>query len=187
MTRTALFLIFPLVLAAGCATAPKPLYGEFPDFYPDQVTQGSLSATVRWGGTIIEPRTETDRTCLEVISRELDYELRPRVTDHTRGRFLACREGFLEPAVFQPGRDITVIGRITELSDGRVGEFAYRYPRLDAEVIYLWADAPQVIYIHDPWLYPYYPYHYPYRPYWPHFYHPHRSHLRVHGNIFINR
>lgn len=185
MTRNAtILLVLPFLLAA-CATAPKPLQGEYPEFYPDQVTERSVSAVVRWGGTIVESQPETDRTCLEILARELDYELRPRLTDDTRGRFLACREGFLEPAVFSSGREITVIGRITGMRDGQVGEFPYRYPQLDAEVVYLWSGAQQSIYG------PYYPVWYPYYydPFWPHFHHPHHAHarFRMHGAVRIIR
>ena len=33
---------------------------------------------------------------------------------------------------------VIVADQVAGFEDGRVGEYAYRYPRVDAEVIYLW-------------------------------------------------
>ena len=40
--------------------------------------------------------------------------------------------------VFQPGREITFTGTIEGYENRKVGEYDYRYPRLAAEVVYLW-------------------------------------------------
>jgi len=70
-----------------------------------------------------------------------------------------------------------VIGRITGFTDGAIGEFVYRYPLLDAEVIYLWADRPDMILVHDPW-WPYYD------PWWA--YRTRHGRSRVSGKIIIS-
>ncbi len=177
----ALTAITGLLALAGCATIPAPLAGDFPDFLPEQATERSIGGNVRWGGVIVDAEPLADRTCVEVLSHQLDRNKRPVRSDRSYGRFLACRSGFLDPVVFSRGRDITVIGRIEDLVEGEIGEYRYRYPRLDAEVIYLW---PEVVerYYHDPWPWYgpwyYHPFHHPYHL-------PYRT--RVSGTIIIRR
>ncbi len=168
------------VLLTGCATVPAPLAGDYPDFQPDQSTERSVGARVRWGGIVVDTSTGRDETCVEVLARELDRAMRPRATDIARGRFLACRDGFLDPAIFFNGREITVTGRLTGFTHGTIGEFEYRYPRLDADVFHLWAPRPDVVYhYYDPWWYD---------PWWPHYRHPYRGpRTRVSGHIIITR
>ena len=168
-----LMIALACLFVAACATRPQPLTGEFPDFYPDQTTDRSVNATVRWGGTLVEARPEADRTCLEVVASELDRNYRPVISDYARGRFIACRDKFLEPETFQPGRQVTIIGRLSQFSDGRVGEFVYRYPVLDAEVVYLWPQQ-----FHGGYYHPYY-YHPYYYPWYPYGFHPFHFHGRI--------
>lgn len=144
------------LLVAGCASIPAPLAGEFAEFQPNQATDRSIGAQVRWGGSIVETQPGRGETCVEILARDLDRELRPVSGDNHFGRFLACRSGFQDPAIFTPGRDITVVGRIDSFVDGEIGEFVYRYPRLSAEVMYLWSARPDMIWVsggpfYDPW------------------------------------
>ena len=70
-------------------------------------------ATVRWGGRIIRTEPRPDRTCFEVISTRLDAKVaRWWASDDTWGRFIACRTGFYDPALFEPKREVTFTGRI---------------------------------------------------------------------------
>ncbi len=169
-----------VAMVSGCATVPSPLAGDFPDYQPDQSTDRSVGARVRWGGTIVDTRPGRNETCIEILARELGRDNRPRATDITRGRFLACREGFKDPAVFVDGRDITVIGDLSGFTEGKIGEFEYRYPRIDAEVLYLWSPRPDHIYhYHDPlW----------YDPWWPYYRSPYRGpRSRFSGHVIISR
>ncbi len=164
----------------ACASIPAPLAGDFAPFLPDQATDRSVGAEVRWGGTIVDTRPGRDETCIEILARELDRELRPLRGDVSHGRFLACRDGFRDPAVFTAGRDITVVGRLQGFVDDEIGEFVYRYPRLSAEVMYLWPERAEVVHVHGPmhrghW-WPYYD------PWW---YGAPRS--RVSGSVIIIR
>ncbi len=157
------------LLMVGCASIPAPLAGDFPDFQPDQATDRSVGAQVRWGGSIVSTQPGREQTCLEILARDLDRDLRPAGGDLSHGRFLACREGFQDPAIFTEGRDITVVGRIEGFEDGEIGEFVYRYPRMSAEVMYLWPIQPDLMWVdgrhfydpwwgfHDPWRFHRYP------------------------------
>jgi len=159
-----LLAIALLITAAGCASIPEPLAGDYAEFQPEQATDRSVGAQVRWGGSIVDTRPGQSETCIEILARELDSSLRPMSGDVSFGRFLACREGFRDPAVFTSGRDVTVVGQLESFVDDTIGEFVYRYPRLDTEVIYLWPERAEVVYIDDfgyrsPW--------WPYRsPWW---------------------
>lgn len=152
-------LLLAASLLAACATVPEPLAGDFTAVAPDQSGDRHIGSQVRWGGRIIDTRPGQQETCIEILAADLDDRARPRLDDADRGRFLACREGFKDPAIFDSGRAITVVGTLENFIEGRIGEFRYVYPRVAAETFYLWADKPDVVYYRDPWSY--------YDPWWP--------------------
>lgn len=126
---------------AGCASVPAPLEGEYSEsFYPDQAGDRSVGANVRWGGTVVETRPESERTCIEILAQELDRFARPVQSDQGYGRFIACRNEFIDPEIFVNGREVTVAGELTGFREGKVGEFNYNYPAVDADAVYLWPE-----------------------------------------------
>lgn len=147
------------LLLASCATAPKPLQGSFAQVSPrEAVVAGSAAgAPVRWGGSIIETRPQQDRTCFELVSRALNSSGRPlgNAPDANSGRFIACREGFYDPAVFTRGREVTFIGRVEGVETTRIGEYDYRLPRMNADVVYLWPEEIEVRVRHSPFYDPF--------------------------------
>ena len=152
-------LLTPLLLTlAACATAPVPLKGDFATVTPTDSVAGTHSGQrVRWGGEIIKVEPGSSETCFEMLSRELDASARPRRGDSNTGRFIACRSGFYDPEVFTHGRELTVVGSIAGTEMGKVGQFDYTYPKVAADVIYLWPRRPLVIEQRNPW---------PYDPFW---------------------
>jgi outer membrane lipoprotein len=169
--RSWIFTITLLALA-GCTTIPEQLQGTFPDVSPARVEPAAFGNTVRWGGVIIDSMNAQDNTCFEVLSRDLDKYLRPKVEDRTAGRFIACKQGFYDPEVFARGREVTLIGRIRDVEVKNIDEFKYRYPVVDVDELVLWQVREEVFVVdgfYDPFWYPYYwgsPYwgHYPYYP-----------------------
>lgn len=147
------------LLASGCATVPEPLRGDFAPPTPEESGDQHVDQRVRWGGSIVDTRPGEAETCIEVLARALDDRARPRSGDANQGRFLACRDGFEDPAVFERGRDITVIGTLTGFVEGRIGDFRYIYPRVSADTLFLWGEERPVHYYHDPMWY--------YDPWWP--------------------
>lgn len=126
---------------AACATAPKPLQGQFSAVIPSDAARTEASGElVRWGGRIVSVQPESQRTCFEIVGAPLDASGRPRKVDRSDGRFFACRLGFYEPQVFQPGREITISGHLEGVETRKVGDFDYRYPRVAADVVYLWPE-----------------------------------------------
>lgn len=139
MRRLLMIPLVSAVLLAGCASTPSPLKGEFAAMQPaDAVRAGATGERVRWGGRIVQVEPQADRSCFEVVSLPLGSGGRPLERDESAGRFIACRGGFYDPEVFQPGREITFTGTIEGYENRKVGEYDYRYPRLAAEVVYLW-------------------------------------------------
>lgn len=133
-----------LVLTA-CVSTPKPLQGTFAELTPAAAAKkNALGGSVRWGGRIVAVDNRADHTCFKILSVRLDASGRPRNEDQTDGRFIACRAGFYDPAIFKKERDITITGRIEALRNGRIGAMTYAYPQLSAEVIYLWPERREV-------------------------------------------
>lgn len=133
------------LLLAGCVTAPKALQGEFAMVEPGQAArEGRVGERVRWGGRIVTVSPEATRTCFEVVGVRLGSDGRPLAKDQSSGRFLACRAGFYDPEVFLPGREVTITGQVDGHEDRKVGEYDYRYPRLAADVVFLWPERRRV-------------------------------------------
>lgn len=132
-----------LVALAACHRPPKPLAGEFaPVTVAAAQSQPQEGVAVRWGGTLVQTIPARDQTCFEIVSRPLDGQARPIPSDETAGRFLACTPGFYDPAIYLPGRDITVTGALHGVTVRKVGDADYSFPRVDATTAYLWPDRP---------------------------------------------
>ncbi|PJK00898.1 hypothetical protein CO641_02775 [Lysobacteraceae bacterium NML91-0213] len=153
----ALAMALACTLLAACATAPAPLQGSYAAVSPDQATTSASSTgtAVRWGGRIVEVTPQADRTCFQMLSAPLDGNGRPSFSgNRTGGRFIACRAGFYDPALFAADREVTFTGRIAATEQVRIGEYDYRLPRMDADVVYLWperADVQVIRYEPYPW------------------------------------
>lgn len=136
--------ITPTTLADPSQVAEKPgVYAE---------------STVLWGGRIVSIRPGREGTELEVLQFELDSSDRPKQSQRTGGRFLVRTPAFLDPALYAPGREITVAGTLEGSATRNVGERPYVYPVVASGDIYLWPER-------DPYPSPYY-----YDPWGPRFY-----------------
>ena len=151
-------LITAIVLAlslAACASAPKPLQGQFSTLLPDDATKHEASGElVRWGGRIVNVESQSQRSCFEIVGAPLSSTGRPEQVDRSEGRFIACRGGFYDPEVFKAGREITISGHIEGFETRKVGDYDYRYPRVAADVVYLWPERRDVdVIYHSPFMY----------------------------------
>lgn len=169
MNRRWLLCVLPLALGA-CATPPAVLSGgAFSEVTVEEAQARDLTGQrVRWGGSIVATEPGKNETCFEVVSRPLDREARPRRTDQTAGRFLACAAGFFDPAVYAADREISVVGTLQASTVRKIGEYEYRYPHVAAEHVFLWPKRKtvQVYDYYGPWADPFwYPIWRPW-PYW---------------------
>ena len=145
-TRIAIFILGSTLLAA-CASQPEPLQGTFNEITPEQAVSADVTGSVvRWGGRIVAVEPQTNRTCFDMISTRLSADGRPYwATDDVGGRFIACRTGFYDPALFEKNREVTFTGRVDGYENRRIGEYDYRFPRVEADVIYLWPVRERVV------------------------------------------
>lgn len=152
---TAIRFAVPFLAAAAlaaCATQPVPLQGQYASITPHEASaRDSTGAPVRWGGRIVAVEPQQDRTCFEMISTQLDSSGRPRwASDEVGGRFIACRTGFYDPALFEKNREVTFAGRIGGYETRKIGGYDYRFPRVDANVVYLWSVRDRVDVVERP-------------------------------------
>lgn len=149
--RLPLALLAVAITLTGCMAVPKPLAGDYATVSPQQVRERELPGErVRWGGEIIRVDPGSDITCFEILGHGLSDNARPIPRDDNQGRFIACRKGFYDPEVFTRGREVTVTGHLDGSERRKVGEYDYFYPRVDADVVYLWPKRP-VVMRYDPY------------------------------------
>jgi outer membrane lipoprotein len=141
------------LLLAGCATVPAPLQGEYAAVHPAGAAErGVPGERVRWGGQLVSVHNEATHSCFEIVGKALAVDGRPLVRDRSEGRFIACRAGFYDPAVFTAGRELTLAGTITGFETRRIDDYEYRYPRVAADVIYLWPERrDRDLVVERPW------------------------------------
>jgi outer membrane lipoprotein len=137
--------LFAAVLLAGCVTTPEALRGEYSAIEPGQAARtDSTGQRVRWGGRVVSVEPRAESTCFEIVGVRLGSDGRPLAKDQSSGRFLACRGGFYDPEIFKAGREVTLSGVIDGHEDRKVGEYDYRYPRMAADVVFLWPERRDV-------------------------------------------
>lgn len=165
-----------LAVLSACAGTPAslaPLPEPIPDLQQVVADPAAMKGdTVVWGGVIAELENTTTGTRLEVVSRPLDRQGRPRALDDSRGRFRAHSGDFLDPQIYREGREVTVRGAIHGIEEGTIGDYAYTFPVLQADAVYLWPrrTAPDPL-RHDPFYDPFFGPWGP-RPGWPYHAHP---------------
>ena len=143
------YLATILTVVSGCAPTIEAIPRELQQGISQEVTfhqvienpKAFIGKSVLWGGTILKTTVRQDGTVLEILHRPLDPNSRPIRTDQSEGRFLVAQPGkFLDPAIFERGREVTVVGEITGERVQPLGEIKYRYPFLIAKHIHLWAQ-----------------------------------------------
>ncbi len=152
-TLRVILIMAVALLAAGCATAPRfDTAGIDTALTPAGVAahpQAGKGRQVLWGGVIIAATNLRDSTELQILAYPLNHAQRPKVGVPPLGRFIAVRQGYLETVDFAPGRQVTVVGPVRGLRNGRVGQMAYVFPVMAAHGLYLWpqdetATEPQI-------------------------------------------
>jgi outer membrane lipoprotein len=125
------------------------------------------------GGYIVEVKNQRDGSLLTILQAPLDFQNRPHSRDKSEGRFIARSDKFMDPEIYKKDRKFTVGGRVAGVSAQPLGDRIYRYPVIEIEELYLWAEeirqewpyAPYIDPYWDYWGFPWYPYHRSIRPY----------------------
>ena len=92
------------------------------------------------GGEIIETRIAADLTTIMVLALRLDHSKKPLIGTVSGGRFIVRQPTFLDPAIYRPGRKITVAGVVVGEQALPLGEITYRYPVIENRELYLWPE-----------------------------------------------
>lgn len=137
---------------------------------------------VIWGGMIESTEPQEKTTEIEIIETELGADDTPQ-GGTSRGRFLVESDKFLDPKIYQAGKEITVAGVVQGVTTRKIGKMDYPFPvvkPLDIKTFeprakqgYGYQEFPQPYYpmVPSPYPYPYpypspypgpYPYRYPY-------------------------
>jgi len=136
-------VIAAILLLTGCAhVISKPVLKEVdttatfaqvanaPDAYKGK--------TVLFGGDIIETKNLSNKTLIVVLQRPLGSRGQPAAGDVSEGRFIVTTPGFIDPAIYSPGRKITVAGKVVGKEVRPLGEIGYTYAVIEKREIYLW-------------------------------------------------
>ncbi len=172
-TGLGLVLVTLSLLIAGCSPFSKAVRQQVDEGVTFAEAQRDpdrfIGKKVLWGGLIIETTNTEGGTLIKVRQADLDFETRPRDLDTSNGRFLVRQSGFLDPAIYAEGREITAFGEIVGKEDVPLGEIRYTYPVVRLGKLHLW-EKRQVYPYYDPWFWDYYSYPWFYGP------HPYRWH-----------
>lgn len=139
------------VLSVGCV-APQPAGDVSPIALAQVIAAPAAPAErVRWGGTIAAiDNPEDGRGTLEIVARPLAADGRPRHIDVSDGRFIARFDTVLDPLIYRPGRDITVLGSTSGVREGKIGEASYAFPIVDVDSHRYWRQRPRLTHADDP-------------------------------------
>ncbi|WP_105902444.1 Slp family lipoprotein [Vibrio gangliei] len=141
MKKLSVFL-FVLIDIAGCSSLPTELetqsqqpitdYQQWVNSDPDQ------TADVRLGGVITKVTNLQDKTRLEIVNLPISSAGKPSLEADPKGRFVAYVDGFLDPVTYAKGRLITVAGKSMPPETGKVGDYTYTFPVMQASGQRLW-------------------------------------------------
>ena len=99
-----------------------------------------LNGRVRWGGVIVSTRSVENGSEVEVLAKALGTDSRPEPGDASLGRLLVISDGFLDPAVYSAGREVTVYGVLQNVVVRNIGTRPYAYSLVKAPQLYVWTE-----------------------------------------------
>lgn len=171
MTTRLVFAGALALLLAACASVPESVRGPTDPSITLASVRGNESMIngqlVRWGGLVARVQNKDNQSWIEIVEQPLNSWGRPVGGNQTGGRFLAVFGGFLDPLIFQTGREITVVGSLQPTVEGKIDDQPYKFPVLSGSGYHLW--EPRRDYHHDDvllirgsywdpfWYRPYYP------------------------------
>ena len=103
-----------------------------------QAPDAYIGKTVLFGGDIIETKNLPNKTVIAVLQRPLSRRGEPAGGDVSEGRFIIQTSGFLDPAIYSPGRQVTVAGKVLGKEVYPLGEIEYAYPLIEKRELFLW-------------------------------------------------
>ena len=143
------FLSLLILLIMGCAPViSQEVLREVDKDLPFQVVlrtpDNFKGKTILLGGNIIETTPLPGKTRIMVLQYPLGFRNKPSVDAVSEGRFIVDATGFLDPAIYSAGRQVTVAGILAGKDIHPLGEINYVYPLVASRELYLWpvGEAP---------------------------------------------
>lgn len=137
------FLSILILLMAGCAPViSQEVLRDVDKDLPFQAIQRNPESfkgkMILFGGKIIETIPLQDKTQMMVLQFPLDFRNKPSINAASEGRFIVDAQGFLDPVVYSPGRQVTVAGIVDGKEVLPLGEINYTYPVIVSRELFLW-------------------------------------------------
>lgn len=168
------------LLLVACASVPESVRGPTDPSITLSAVRGNEGMIngqlVRWGGLVARVQNKDNQSWIEIVEQPLNSWGRPIGGNQTSGRFIAVFGGFLDPLIFQTGREITVVGSLQPAVEGKIDDQPYKFPVLSGSGYHLWEPKrdyhnDDVLLIRGSYWDPFW-----YRPYYPviihHHHHP---------------
>ena len=105
------------VVLTGCASSVPTKISYPPPNNPSVAEvrtnlKKHLGSKVRWGGVIAGVQNLESETLVEVVAQKLELDGRPKTYSNSAGRFQARIDTFLDPVIYEKGRQFTVMGTV---------------------------------------------------------------------------
>ena len=159
------WLLLSAALLGGCATYPDAVRVTDETSlvsYEAAIKAGIAQGNARWSGVIAKVDNHAKETRLEIVYFPAKTNGRPNVSDQTLGRFVAYVPTFLDPMVYQQGKQVTILGPLAQPESGMVDKYQYVYPVITQATVYLWPKQQETSRVEvdmwPMWRNPYYPY-----------------------------
>lgn len=137
------FLLCLVTILSGCATGISQYAGSQVTYHGSfSVLQADISRhrgeVVMLGGKVVETHSTQFVSEITVLQLPLDGRGRPIDGDRTEGRYLVRSAQFLDPALYEKGTLITVVGTLTGGESRLIGGFSYVHPVVEILEVKTW-------------------------------------------------
>jgi outer membrane lipoprotein len=146
--KTILFALFTSLLLTACSSLPENLNSSAENLITDYTAWNETvknNTPVRLGGVVANVSNLAEKTRIEVVNLPINKSGKPDIGQEPSGRFVAYIDGFADPVTLSKGRLITLLGNTSDEELGKVGEYEYTFPVMEASGFHLWRIEERVI------------------------------------------
>lgn len=140
----ALGVLMIFMLLGSCSVISKPMKKQAREKvnfrHLVEHTDVYLGQTIILGGYVIEVENSEEITLVTVLQAPLDVSDSPLSRDKSQGRFIVSVDGFLDPAVYEKDRSITVAGTVEQPIHRNIGTKQVKYINVKGREIVLHAE-----------------------------------------------
>jgi len=135
-----LLILFSFGCASGISQQSRSQVTYDGPFSELQKAPGEhIGDVVLLGGKIIENQTLPAGSELVMLHIPTGSQGRPKKDDdHSQGRYLIRSDQFLDPAIYEKGTVLTVVGKLVGTEPRSIGGLDYIYPKVEAIEIKMW-------------------------------------------------